>query len=84
MRKLAAHLNDNSFSRTESNKVKEMTLNKDTTSGGKTGFLLIPGAAKPLEVNTSYGVALRSLFHQHLQFEITRTHGSKCVKDSWR
>ena len=83
MRNFAAHLSNNPFSRTESDKVIEMTLKKDTaTSAGTTGFLSNPGAAKPLEVNTSYRAVLRSIFHQHLQFEITCTQGSKCVKGS--
>ena len=55
MRNFAAQLSHNLFSKTESDKVTEMTLNKDTaTSGLTTCFLLNQGAVKPLKINTSY------------------------------
>ena len=65
----AAQLSDSAFSRVETDKVIEMTLNKDTkTPGGTTGFSTSVGAVKRWEVNASYRAALRSVFHQHLHY----------------
>ena len=82
MRNFAAQLSHNLFSKTESDKVTEMTLNKDTaTSGQTTCFLLNPGAVKPLKINSSYRASsLAIVCHQHLQFETTCTQGPRSVK----
>ena len=82
MRNFAAHLSHNFFSKTESDKVTEMTLNKDTaTSGQTTCFLLNPGAANLWKLILHIEqAALRSVCHQHLQFETTRTQGPRSVK----
>ena len=46
-----------------------MTLNKDTkTPGGTTGFSTNIGAVKRWEINASYRAALRTAFHQHLNY----------------
>lgn len=51
----AAQLSDGVFSRVETDKVIEMTINKDTkTLGGTTGFSMNIGAVKRWEVNGSY------------------------------
>ena len=63
----AAELNDGVFSRAETDKVIEMTINKGTkTPGGNTGFSTNIGAVKQWKVNASYREELRSIFHQHL------------------
>ena len=59
-----------SFSRCETDKVIEMTLNKDSkTPGGTTGFSTSVGAVKRWEINSSYRASLRKCFHEHLQYE---------------
>ena len=71
----AAQLSDGVFSRVETDKVIEMTLNKDTkTFGGTTGFSTNVGAVKRWEVNASYRAALRSIFHQYLNFSQSHHH----------
>jgi hypothetical protein len=67
----AAQLTSNkAFSRVETDKVIEMTLNKDTkTPGGTTGFSTNIGAVKRWEVNASYRAALRNCFHEHLHYQ---------------
>ena len=66
----AAQISDGSFSRSETDKVIEMTLNKDTkTPGGTTGFSTNSGAVKRWELNASYRAALRTCFHKHLNYQ---------------
>jgi hypothetical protein len=66
----AAQISDGAFSRSETDKVIEMTLNKDTkTPGGTTGFSTNSGAVKRWEINASYRAALRTCFHQHLNYQ---------------
>ena len=61
---------DKLFSRIETDKVIEMTLNKDTkTPGGTTGFSTIVGAVQRLELNASHRASLRRCIHDHLQYE---------------
>ena len=63
----AAELSDGVFSRVETDKVIEMTINKATkTPGGNTGFSTNVGAVKQWKVNASYREELRSILHQHL------------------
>ena len=58
--KFAAHLtNDNPFSRCETDKVIEMTLNKDTKApGGATGFSTNVNAVHRWEINAGNRVDL--------------------------
>ena len=66
----SAQISDGSFSRVETDKIIEMTLNKDTkTPGGTTGFSTNPGAVKRWELNASYRAALRTCFHKHLNYQ---------------
>ena len=59
--------NDGRFSRTEPDKVTEMTLNRDTkTPGGTTGFSTNIGALHRWEINSKYLASLTTIFHQHL------------------
>ena len=47
-----------------------MTFNKDTkTPGGTTGFSTNFEAVKRWEINASYLAALRTCFHQHLNYQ---------------
>jgi hypothetical protein len=64
-------LSDNGkFAGTETDKVIEMTLNKDTkTPGGTTGFSTNVNAVKRWEINAAYRAALRSCFHKHLNYQ---------------
>ena len=64
----AAHLSEsNYFNRSETDKVIEITLNKDTkTPGRTTGFSNNIEAVKRWEINASYRVALCNCFHKHL------------------
>lgn len=66
----AVHISDNTkFSRVETDKVIEMTLNKDTkTPGGCTGFSTNVNAVKRWEINAAYRAALRTCFHKHLDY----------------
>ena len=58
------------FSRIETDKVIQMTLNKDTkTPGGTTGFSTIVGVVQRWELNASYGESLRRCIDDHLQHE---------------
>ena len=67
----AAQLTDGSkFSRVVTDKVIEMTLNKDTkTPGGCTGFSTNVNAVKRWEINAAYRAALRTCFHKHLDYQ---------------
>ena len=61
------------FSRCETDKVIEMTLNRDTkTPGGTTGFSTNRNAVKGWEINASYRASLRRVFHQHLQYKSSK------------
>ncbi len=54
----------------ETDKVIEMTLNKDTkTPGGTTCFSTKIGAARRWKVNASYRAALRRCLHNHMCFD---------------
>ena len=58
------------FSRVKTDKVVEMTLNKDTkTPGACTGFPTNVNAVKRWEINAAYGAALRTCFHKHLDYQ---------------
>ena len=58
------------FSRVETDKVIEITLNKDTkTPGGCTGFSTNVNAVKRWEINAAYRAALRTCFHKHLDYQ---------------
>ena len=58
------------FSRIETDKVIQMTLNKDTkTPGGTTGFSTIVGVVQRWELNASYRESLRRCIDDHLQHE---------------
>ena len=60
----------NSFSRSETDKVIEMTLNKDTkTAGGCTGFSTNLSAVKRWEINAAYRANLRTCIHKHLNYQ---------------
>ena len=62
--------NGSQFSRVETDKVIEMTLNKDTkTPGGCTGFSRNVNAVKRWEINAAYRAALRTCFHKHLDYQ---------------
>ena len=67
----AAQICDNSkFSRVETDKVIEMTLNKDTKmAGGCTGFSTNVNAVKRWEINATYRASLRTCFHKHLDYQ---------------
>ena len=69
--KFAAQLTQGKmFSRVETDKVIEMTLNKDTKSAsGTTGFSTNVNAVRRWELNASYRSALRECFHQHVMHE---------------
>ena len=61
---------DKLFSRIETDKVIEMTLNKDTkTPGGTRGFSTNVGAVQRWKLNGSYRASLRKCIHDHLQYE---------------
>jgi hypothetical protein len=70
----AAQLSDNGrFTRVEIDKVIEMTLNRDTkTSGGCTGFSTNINAVKRWEINSTYRAALRTYFHEHLNYHLPK------------
>ena len=71
--KFAAQLTNNKFSKSETDKVIEMTLNNDTkTSGGTTGFSTNVIAVKRWEPNASYRAAMRNCFHEHLHYKPQR------------
>ena len=62
--------NHGRFSRTEPDKVIEMTLNRDAkTPGGTTGFSTNIGAVHGWEINSKYRASLRTVFHQHLDYK---------------
>ena len=62
--------NDGRFSRTERDKLIEMTPNRDTkTPGGTTGFSTDIGAVHRWEVNSKYRASLRIVFHQNLDYK---------------
>ena len=62
--------NDGRFSRTEPDKVIEMTLNRDTkTPGITTGFSTNIGAVHRWEINSKYRASLRTVFPQHLDYK---------------
>ena len=65
---VSAQLSDeSSFSKCETDKVIEMTLNKDTkTPGGTTGFSTSVNEVRRWEVNASYRDELRTCFHKHI------------------
>ena len=67
----AAQICDNhQFSRIETDKVIEVTLNKDTkTPGGCTGFSTNVNAVKKWEINAPYRAALRKCFHKHINYQ---------------
>ena len=67
----AAQLTDGSkFSRVVTDKVIEMTLNKDTKNlVGCTGFSSNVNAVKRWEINAAYTAALRTCFHKHLDYQ---------------
>lgn len=72
-------LSENKFSRTESDKVIEMTLNRDSkTPGGTTGFSINTNTVKHWEVNSSYRASLRSVLHQYLHVS-KKSHAHKDV-----
>jgi len=78
----AAQLTEGVFSRTETDKVIEMTLNKDTkTPGGTTGFSTNIGAVQRWEINAAYRASLRSVFHKHLNFN-SQVHKHKDLSPS--
>ena len=66
----AAQLSDNTrFSRVETDKVIEMTLNKDTKgSSGCTGFSTNVNAVKRWKINATYRVSLRKCFHNRINY----------------
>ena len=66
--KFAAQLTkDNPFSKCETDKAIEMTLNKDTkTLGGTTGFSANVNAIHHWEINAGYRADLRRCFHEHI------------------
>ena len=69
----AAQLSYNKFSRSETDKVIEMTLNKDTkTPGGVTGFSTNDNAVKRWELNSAYRASLRKCFHEHLHYKLQK------------
>ena len=67
----AAQLSDyQSFSRSETDKVIEMTINKESKSaGGTTGFSTNVDAVRRWEVNASYRSALMSCIKQHVSYK---------------
>ena len=70
----AAQLSNNKFSKSETDKVIETTINKDTkTSGGTTGFSTNVNAVKRWELNASYRAAIRKCFHDHLHYQPQRS-----------
>ena len=71
----AAQLSDGVFNRVETDKVTEMTLNKDTkTPDGTTGFSTSLGAVKRWEINAAYRASLHSVFYQHLDYSPQSYH----------
>ena len=67
--------NDGRFSRTEPDKMIEMTLNRDTkTPGGTAGFSTNIGAVPRWEINSKYRASLRTVFHQHLDYKSNYQH----------
>ena len=77
-----AQLTEGMFNRVETDKVIEMTLNKDTkTPGGTTGFSTSLGAVQRWEINASYRASLREVFHQHLNYS-TQRHKHKDLSPS--
>ena len=61
---------DKIFSRIETDKIIEMTMNKDTKiPGGTTGFLTNVGTGPRWELNASYRASLRRCIHDHLKYE---------------
>ena len=85
--KFAAQLSDNAFSRIETDKVIEMTINKDTkTPGGTTGFSTNIGAVKRWEINASYRVSLRRIFSPASKLRVSNssTQRSELFKNTTR
>ena len=70
----AAQLTENGiFSRIETDKVIEMTLNKDSkTAGGCTGFSTNVNTVKRWEVNAAYRAGVCSCFLSHLNYVIPK------------
>ena len=68
--KFAAQLLANrKFSSSETDKLIEMTLNKETkSSGGTTGFSTNENDVKRWELNATYRAAMRACFHEHLHY----------------
>ena len=67
----SAQLSDaNVFSRCETDKVIEMTINKDTkTPGGTTGFSTNDNAVKRWEITAAYRAGIRKCLLEHLSFK---------------
>ena len=70
----AVQLTENGiFSRIETDKVIEMTLNKDSkTAGGCTGFSTNANTVKRWEFNAAYRAGLRSCFLSHLNYVLPK------------
>lgn len=66
----AAQLFENrTFSRSETDKVIEMTLNKEIKlSGGTTEFSANKNAVERWELNANYCATMRTCFHEHLNY----------------
>ena len=65
--------NTNRFSRSKTNKVIEMTINKDTkTPSGTDGFSTKIAAVKIWEITASYGANVRKCLHQHFCYNKQR------------
>ena len=67
----AVHLTDKSqFSRVATDKVIEMTLNKDTkTPGGCTGFSRNGNAVKRWQTSAAYIAVMSTYFLKHLDYQ---------------
>lgn len=77
-----AQITEGVFSRVETDRVIEITLNKDTkTPGGTTGFSTSLGAVQRWELNATYRASLREVFHQHLNCSI-QNHKHKDLSPS--
>ena len=69
----AQQINTNRFSRSETDKIIEMTINKDTKTPGDTnGFSTKTGAVKRWEITASYRANIRKCLHQHLCYNKQR------------
>ena len=61
------------FNRCETDKVIQMTLNRDTkTSGGTFGFSANTNTVQWWEINASNRTSLRRVFHQHIPYESSK------------